>query len=155
MLIFSRRCSTPLSICTIFPVWINGCRIKPVDSLLFLKPNPRATIWAMGISLILSMDFNSGVAGGGGRGGDRPLAETLPPSPLKRNYTLYRGLWRVAILSHMSAPPCSPLNPPCCPLILKSLATPQDFNERSVKLCKRNCTVFQIYEGHQHEVEFS
>ena len=54
-----------------------------------------------------------------GQGGDRPLAETLPPLAPKWNYTLYRGLWRAAILSP-SQPPCSPLSPLAAPHFEKS-----------------------------------
>ena len=46
--------------------------------------------------------------GRGGRGRLPTLAETLPPLlPPKWNYTLYRGLWRAAILS-----PSQPSPPP-------------------------------------------
>ena len=53
----------------------------------------------------------SGVARGG-QGGNRPPWQKLCPPLLPQwNYTLYRGLWRVAILS-VGQPPCSPLSPP-------------------------------------------
>ena len=62
---------------------------------------------------------SNGVAswgGGGGRGGDRPLWQKLcPPLAPKWNYTLYRGLWRAAILSPGQPPlltPQHPLRPP-------------------------------------------
>ena len=79
----------------------------------------------------------SGVARGG-QGATAPLAETLPPLlPPKWNYTLYRGLWRAAILNP-SQPPCSPLSPPCRPLILKSLAMPL--------LCTQTCIPHYIHD---------
>ena len=58
-----------------------------------------------------------------GQGGNFPPGRNSAPLlPPKWNYTLYRGLWRAAILS-LSQPPCSLMSPPCRPLILKSLAT--------------------------------
>ena len=54
-----------------------------------------------------------------GQGGNCPLAETLPPScPPKWNYTLYRGLWRAAILSP-SLPPRSLVSPLAAPSFWK------------------------------------
>ena len=61
------------------------------------------------------MNFTSGVARGAG---GLPLAETLPPPPSrdKLNYTLYRGLWRAAILSPSQPPLLTPEpEPPCSP----------------------------------------
>ena len=69
----------------------------------------------------------SGVARGGAGGGGRPppLAETLPPllPPQMKSHFVQRSMESRHFESR-SAPPCSPLSPPCRPLILKSLATP-------------------------------
>ena len=71
------------------------------------------------IEPILTRTNHSGVARGQGEW--LPPGRNSAPLPPKWNYILYRGLWRAAILSS-SQPPCSPLSPPCRPLILKSLA---------------------------------
>ena len=74
------------------------------------------------------LDILSGVARGGAGGQLPPLAETLPPLlPPKWNYTLYRGLWRAAILSPSQPPPCSPLSPPCRPSFWKVWLRPWTF----------------------------
>ena len=58
---------------------------------------------------------NSGVVKVGGGRGWPPPAETLPPSRPQWNYTLYRGLWRVAIQLSPSQLHCSFLSTPCRP----------------------------------------
>ena len=73
--------------------------------------------------------FCSGVARGRGRQGGRlevPQSEAQTNLNPQLNVTLYRGLWRAAILSPFSHP-CLPLTRPYRPLILKSLATPLVF----------------------------
>ena len=50
------------------------------------------------------------------RGATAPWQKLCPPLAPKWNYTLYRGLWRAAILS--SSPP-APLNPLVAPSFLK------------------------------------
>ena len=54
------------------------------------------------------LQSDSGVARGG-QGGDRPLWQKLCPP--KWNYTLYRGLWRAAILSPGQPPLLTPQPP--------------------------------------------
>ena len=48
------------------------------------------------------------------------MLKELNPQPPKWNDILFKGLWRATILS----PGQPPAQPPCHPLILKSLATP-------------------------------
>ena len=71
-----------------------------------------------------------------------------PPLAPKWNYTVYRGLWRATILSP-SQPLCSPLSPPCRPLILKSLATPliQDFSKEGAPKLRTDRTSAPVGTG--------
>ena len=58
------------------------------------------------------------MGGSGERGLESPV-RSQAPFVLQINDTLYRSLWRAAILY-----PCQPLPSLCCPIILKSVATP-------------------------------
>ena len=58
---------------------------------------------------------------GGGRGVTTPLAETLPPSCPPNEITFCTGVYGEP---PFWVPVSPPLTPPCCPLILKSLAMP-------------------------------
>ena len=62
-------------------------------------------------------------------GGHSPLAETLTPLlPPKWNYTLYRGLWRAAILSPSQLPPAHPSAPLAAPSFWKVWLRPWRFH---------------------------